>query len=166
MEYLISSLFLFLAMKLPLKDYLFVAVQFILFAIYLLNVSLFPFQTPKYISYSGLTLSGLGILIGALALLQLNNNLSPFPSPKTNSELIKTGLYKFIRHPIYTGILLMLFGYGIFQGSSYKIGITLMLHILFYLKSSYEEVKLEAKYPGYSEYKKTSGRFLPRFYLS
>jgi len=149
-------------MKLPLKDYLFVGVQFILFAVYLLNVSLFPFQLPKYISYSGLILSGLGVIIGVLALLQLNKNLSPFPSPKTNSELIQTGLYKFIRHPIYTGILLMFFGYGIYQGSSYKIGITVVLNLLFYFKSSYEESKLQAKYQGYSGYKKTTGRFLPR----
>jgi len=149
-------------MKLPLKDYLFVGFQFFLFAVYLFNISIFPFSLPEYISILGIVICGLGVVVLVLALLQLNTNLSPFPSPKTNSELIQTGLYQFIRHPIYTGILLMLFGFGIYQSSPYKLGITLILFILFYFKSNYEEQRLISKYDDYSVYKKITGRFFPK----
>ncbi len=153
---------LFLTMKVPLKDYLFVSIQFILFASYLLEIEFFSFHLPKFITFSTMIISCLGFVILVLALLQLKTNLSPFPSPKSNSELIQTGLYKFIRHPIYTGILVMLLGYGIYQTSSYKIGITFILSFLFYFKSKYEEQKLILKYPNYLEYRKRTGRFFPK----
>jgi len=149
-------------MKLPLKDYLFVGIQFVLFTIYLLKIKLFSFQLPEFITVSGMIICCLGVIILILALLQLNKNLSPFPSPKSNSELIQAGLYKYIRHPIYTGILLMLLGSGVYQISSYKIGITLILSILFYFKSKYEEQKLTLKYSNYTEYEKVTGRFFPK----
>ena len=40
----------------------------------------------------------------SLAALQLNRNLSPFPSPKKESKLSTSGAYKYIHHPIYTGL--------------------------------------------------------------
>lgn len=151
----------FKLMKLALKDYLFVGVQFLLFGFYLLKVNTIAIQIPYFILMTGLIVSISGLLILLLALLQLNNNLSPFPTPKSSAELIQTGLYKFIRHPIYTGIIFLLFGYGIYCSSLFKIVISILLLILFYFKSSYEEKLLQSKYSNYSEFKKTRGRFFP-----
>lgn len=104
----------------------------------------------------------LGIIIVLLAILQLHKNLSPFPSPKTNSELITVGLYKYIRHPIYTGIIVITIGYGLYTDSVYKILIALGLSILFYFKSKYEEQQLSIAFKSYKNYKKATGRFFPR----
>jgi protein-S-isoprenylcysteine O-methyltransferase Ste14 len=151
-------------MKLTLKDYFFVGIQFLLFGFYLFKIKTIAIQIPYFISLTGLVISVTGLLILLLALLQLNSNLSPFPTPKSSAELIQTGLYKFIRHPIYTGIILLLFGYGIYRSSLFKILIALLLFILFYFKSSYEEKLLQTRYSNYSEFKKTRGRFFPKIF--
>jgi protein-S-isoprenylcysteine O-methyltransferase Ste14 len=116
----------------------------------------------------GLTIQKIGLLIAVfggmiiiLALLQLNKNLSPFPTPKEDATLLQNGLYKYMRHPIYTGIILFLAGYGVYQNSLYKLLILLLLVILFYLKSNYEEQRLEQKFPDYKLYRNKTGRFFP-----
>lgn len=111
----------------------------------------------------GLILSFFGGLIILLALLQLNKNLSPFPTPKNNSTLLENGLYKYTRHPIYSGIILLFIGFSVYQNSWYKLLISLLLVILFYLKSVYEEQRLEQKFPEYKNYKTKTGRFFPWF---
>ncbi|MBK5193648.1 MAG: isoprenylcysteine carboxylmethyltransferase family protein, partial [Flavobacteriaceae bacterium] len=79
------------------------------------------------------------------------------------SELIITGLYKWIRHPIYSGILLLAFSFALYQNSGFKILISFFMLILFYFKTGYEEKQLSLKFPEYKNYKMNTGRFLPNF---
>lgn len=109
----------------------------------------------------GLTIAVFGGIIITLALLQLNKNLSPFPTPKECSSLLQNGLYKYSRHPIYKGIILLFIGFSVYQNSGYKLLISLLLVILFYLKSIYEEERLEQKFHDYKNYKTKTGRFFP-----
>lgn len=74
---------------------------------------------PDNIQKIGLFVSVWGLLIFSLALLQLNKYLSPFPTPKNSAVLIQLGLYKWVRHPIYSGIIFMLMGYAVYQTSIY-----------------------------------------------
>jgi len=149
-------------MKLENKDYMFVGLQGLLFVAYLLNVNLFQINISKVIYIIGICIAITGALVALIALSQLNTNLSPFPSPKSNISLITNGIYKYSRHPIYTGILGILLGYGLYAGSGYKIFITIMLLVLFYYKSKYEEKKLSSMFSKYPEYMKTTGMFLPK----
>jgi len=149
-------------MNLNAKDYFFVGIQLILFVLYIFDIFIFEIHFPEIINGFSAGIAVLGVVVFVLALLQLNKNLSPFPSPKSNSELIQTGLYKYIRHPIYTGILLTVFGYGFYTNSFFKIIISLLILILFYFKSSYEEERLSNKFFDYKKYMKSTGRFLPK----
>ncbi|WP_417266182.1 methyltransferase family protein [Brumimicrobium sp.] len=79
----------------------------------------------------------------------------------TRLNLIENGVYKFIRHPIYTGLILSFFGFAIISDSGYRILITAVLFLLFYFKTIYEEKRLIEKFPSYLEYKSRSGRFFP-----
>ena len=151
-------------MKLPLKDYLFVGLQFILFVLYVLDFDIYKVEIPEYLRTIGLIVSIVGVIILIISLLQLSKNLSPFPSPKSNSQLIQTGLYKYIRHPIYTGILISFIGNSFFAGSVYKLAITFILVILFIFKSKYEEKKLSEKFGEYALYREKTGRFLPKVF--
>jgi protein-S-isoprenylcysteine O-methyltransferase Ste14 len=117
---------------------------------------------PEWLFWIGVVLLILGALTTLIAVLQLNLHLSPFPSPLPGSKLIVTGVYKFIRHPIYTGIITVFFGYAIIADSGYKLLVALILTVLFYFKSKYEEKRLIDLFPDYLEYKKKSGRFFPR----
>ena len=149
-------------MRLEKKDYGFVGIQLALFILYLIDVKLLNIYIHEIINKAGLVVAIIGALIALIALLQLKTNLSPFPSPKSNTSLIQNGIYKFIRHPIYTGIILTTFGYGLFVGSFYKIIISIVLYILFIFKSRYEEERLELTFLNYKDYKKRSGRFFPK----
>lgn len=143
------------------KDYLFVSIQFLLFGLYAFDF-LPPFKIPQLVKYIGFIFSILGFLIAVLSVLQLNKNLTVFPTPKTDSELITFGMYKFSRHPIYTGLILFTFGYAIFKASLFKVLIALVLLLLFYFKTNYEEQKLLQKFSNYNDYKKKVNRFFPK----
>lgn len=144
-----------------IKDYLFVGIQFILFGMYAFDF-LPQFEFPLLIQYIGFVFSALGFIIAILSVLQLNTNLTVFPTPKLNAELVTFGMYKFSRHPIYTGLILFTFGYAIFKHSFYKLLISSFLLVLFYFKTNYEELQLVKKFPGYSNYKQKVGRFFPK----
>jgi protein-S-isoprenylcysteine O-methyltransferase Ste14 len=147
-------------LRVTTKDYLFVIIQFALFFCFIFDLD-WAMKLSFGIQKAGLWVSILGGLIIILALLQLNKNLSPFPTPKNNTTLLQNGLYKYIRHPIYTGIILFFTGYSVYQNSFYKLGISLLLVILFYFKSNYEELRLEQKFPDYVNYKNKTGKFFP-----
>ncbi|WP_281778137.1 methyltransferase family protein [Croceibacter atlanticus] len=149
-------------MKKTNSDYLYVGIQFMLFAVYIIQVTVITFASGTILNLIGIILITLGILMGLLSVIQLNKNLSPFPTPITGGKLIETGLYKYIRHPIYTSILSTLLGYGLYSGSGYKILITITLLVLFFYKSKYEEKKLSSVFSEYPEYVKKTGRFLPK----
>jgi protein-S-isoprenylcysteine O-methyltransferase Ste14 len=147
-------------MKLKKQDFIYVIVQFVLFALYVVDFFVWKINGPSWLRYVGLIWVLIGILFAAIALLQLNTYLSPFPTPKKGSSLIKTGVFKYARHPIYGGILLSFLGTGIYFSSGYKIVVTGLLLILFYFKSQYEERRLTVLFPEYTIYKKHTRRFL------
>ena len=149
-------------MKFPkFKDLLFVVIQLILFIIYLIPVSILKVSINHLIKDIGCYVALFGITVITLAILQLNRNLTPFPSPKEDGTLIQTGLYKFVRHPIYSGIILCTIGFGTSQESIWKIGIGVSLWILFFFKSKYEEKMLSIHFNDYDLYVNKTNRFFP-----
>ena len=149
-------------MKIYPKDILLVSIQFLLFVLYTLDFKWF-LGLSSIVKNIGCAFSILGLLIIIIALLQLNKNLSPFPTPKDNAVLLQNGLYKLVRHPIYSGIIFLFSGYGIYRDCAFKLLITLLLIVLFYFKSNYEEKQLQNKFPDYVLYKKKVGRFFIKF---
>jgi protein-S-isoprenylcysteine O-methyltransferase Ste14 len=150
--------------KLSIKDIAYVVFQFMLFGLYLWEVNWLRFRTPNVVEIISFALMILGIAIALIAVLQLNKNLSPFPRPKDGGVLITNRLFKYIRHPIYTGILISAFAYAIYLGSGFKILIGCLLLVVFYFKTSYEEKLLEKKFSDYQAYKKSTNRFLPKIF--
>ncbi len=144
------------------KNYIFVGIQLVLFLAFIFEIETLKFNWMALLQPVFLVLSGLGFLFILLALLQLNTNLSPFPKPKDNATLITSGVYKYVRHPIYSGILIALFFLALYLSSPFKIFIVLLLVLLFWYKSKYEEEQLCLKYPDYSKYRQHTGRFLPK----
>ena len=149
-------------MRIKTKDIVYVSIQFILFAGYPFEVKKLRFDLPDFMDFILLPIIAAGIAIIVVSILQLNKNLSPFPTPKENSALITTGLFSKIRHPIYSGILLLVFSFALYQNSGDKILISSLLLILFYFKTGYEEKQLSLKFPEYKNYKKAAGRFFPK----
>lgn len=149
-------------MRLKTIDYILVGAQGVLFLFYVL-----PYSIDSNIKLSGPFLwpALLTILLGIVeilwALWQLGRFLSPFPKPKQNARLITSGIFSWVRHPIYSGIILSAVGLGLYLQDVYKVLISLILLLFFYFKSQYEERNMLAQFPEYEAYKKRVGRFFP-----
>jgi len=141
------------------KDVIFVTVQFILFGLFAVTGQ--KSLVGSIWSSVGLWISIIGFLIICISLLQLNKNLSPFPSPKAGSELVTSGLYSMVRHPIYLGIIVMFGGYSLYTGSWVRLLITIVLVFLFHYKSEYEENLLIDKFDEYRDYTKSTNKIFP-----
>lgn len=146
------------------KDYLFVGIQGVLFLLFLILPQWRPVLFSDWLRYAGLGMAVIAGLVVVLALLNLGESLTVYPTPKSGSHLKTHGLYQLARHPIYSGIIYGGLGWGAFQQNLGQITVALGLWILFYFKSRYEEAGLEQKYgEDYQQYKKKVGRFFPKW---
>ncbi|RMG26117.1 MAG: isoprenylcysteine carboxylmethyltransferase family protein [Bacteroidetes bacterium] len=146
------------------KDYLLVGIQGLLFLLYLPDIGPEWAQLPAWSRYAGLAVALLGLLVMGIALLQLGANLSPFPTPKTRSQLVQHGLYHWIRHPIYTGIILAALGGSFYTARPFRLLVSVALWLLFNVKAKYEERLLCQKFEQYQAYRLKTGRLFPRFF--
>ncbi len=107
-------------------------------------------------------------VVGAAVLLYgaraLDFAVSPFPAPAQGASLRTDGLYAFVRHPIYDGVILTSLGLSVARGSWLAVGLTVVLAVVLDLKSRREEVWLRAQYPEYAAYAARTRRFIPRIY--
>lgn len=106
----------------------------------------------------------LGLLFAVWARLALGSNWSGTVTIKANHELIRRGPYRFIRHPIYTGMLAALLATVVTQRLvSGLLGFALVTFAL-YRKARREESFLAQEFgEGFAEHKRYTGMFLPRF---
>jgi protein-S-isoprenylcysteine O-methyltransferase Ste14 len=108
-----------------------------------------------------LTASGIGVAFWAR--WHLGTNWSGTVTLKEGHELIRTGPYRSIRHPIYTGILLALLGTAITFGEVRSLLAVAIVWLSFYVKARREESFLSQEFgPGFAEHKQHTGMFLPR----
>jgi protein-S-isoprenylcysteine O-methyltransferase Ste14 len=113
----------------------------------------------------GVTLFALGLLLLAIAGLQLGTSLTPFPAPREDQQLTTTGAFALVRHPMYGGGILIALGWTIVFGSVVGLGLTLVLAIFLDLKARREEVWLNESLDGYEAYQeRTPRKLLPFVY--
>ena len=102
-----------------------------------------------------------GLLIAIWARVTLGGNWSAKVSLKKNHELIQRGPYRVVRHPIYSGLLLMTFGTAILVGKVGAFIILVMCFGGFWVKLRQEEALLTQHLPGYSEYMRRTKALVP-----
>lgn len=105
-----------------------------------------------------------GSSIAIIAALNLGQNFTPLPKPKDDAVLIQTGLYRFVRHPIYFGVILLALGWGLIQQSTLVWAYVLILTIFFDIKSRKEEQWLQVKFSAYADYQKRVRKLIPWIY--
>ena len=142
------------------KGNILVAMQFILIAMILLMAS--DEVNVPWIYFGGVLFIAPGIIILFLSIKQLGTSLTANPVPRDNGKLIESGIYKYVRHPIYTGLLLATLGSCVQSMAVVKFFIWFLLLALLIYKAQFEESLLKKKYPTYTDYMKRTGRFVPR----
>jgi len=102
-----------------------------------------------------------GLLIAIWARATLGGNWSARVTLKEDHELIERGPYRTVRHPIYSGLLLMVLGTAVLVG---RVGGFVALVMSFcgvWLKLRREEALLTKYLPGYSEYMRRTRALVP-----
>ena len=117
--------------------------------------------TP-FLSIPGIVLITAGGVLLIVGTFNLGKNLTPFPEPKPTTHLIQSGMYSRVRHPIYGGIMLILWGFTLAASSVLLLVASLILTLFFSAKSAYEESRLIEQYPDYHDYRKRTWRFIPK----
>ncbi len=100
-------------------------------------------------------------VVGILGVVQLGDNRTPFPRPRPGSRLVQRGLYGWIRHPLYTSVLLAGFGWSLLFQSAPALVLAVLLVPFFAAKARAEERWLSAAFPGYAAYARRVKRFVP-----
>jgi protein-S-isoprenylcysteine O-methyltransferase Ste14 len=97
-----------------------------------------------------------------LGITDMGASLSPWPIPTTGEDLITTGLFSKIRHPLYAGLIAFMGGLSIATGSAERLILTAALFYTLDAKSDFEEKELTKEYSTYDDYKKVvTGKFFP-----
>lgn len=96
--------------------------------------------------------------------MALGRNLTPFPEPAAHAQLVRHGIYAWIRHPLYSSVILAGFGWALVW-MSWPSGLAAAALIpFFHAKSRREERLLRQKFPEYRDYESGTHRFLPGIY--
>jgi len=103
--------------------------------------------------------AGVGLLLAGGA--GLGTQLTPFPRPVDAGALRQDGIYGYVRHPIYGGVLLLILGWALTSSPLTLVPFALAAGF-FDAKRRREEVWLQGKYPDYAAYReRVARRFVP-----
>ncbi len=105
-----------------------------------------------------------GGALGLVGALTLGRALTPFPRPAAGASLKQRGVYGWVRHPIYAGVLLAALGWSGWWLSAAGVFATLAAAVFFDRKATREEAWLSAQYPAYRAYRKRVSKFIPGVY--
>lgn len=128
-----------------------------------LFLDLFPISDrPAELRVWGVVLFAVGLAVAVVGRLQLGKNWANLEDYQLlqGQALVKTGLYQYVRHPIYTGDLLLLVGLELALNSWLVLGVLVPL-IVVLRQTSAEELLLAKALDGYEEYRKNTKRFIP-----
>ena len=150
--------------KFHLKQYLIAAYEIILVFLQFFIISLHFFQWEFIPQKQIIQVSPFSYLVGFLiiifafiilsvAIKDLGRNLSPFPRPIKNSNLVTTGIYRFTRHPMYYSLIFISFGVFITKLSIYYLFLSISLCLVIKFKIALEEQYLRNKFKNYLFYK-------------
>ena len=110
-------------------------------------------QVSSVFRYLGNLIIMISSFVILISIKELGNNLSPFPKPIKNGNLITSGIYALMRHPMYYSLISISFGVFITKLSFYYLSLTICLVLLIKLKIILEEKHLNTKFKNYLLYK-------------
>ena len=133
-----------------------VILQFLIIILHFIKLEFLPkneiMQVNLIFSFLGFLLIIISSIAMLIAIKDLGSNLSPFPKPIENGNLITSGIYRFIRHPMYYSLILISFGFFLTKLSFYHLCLTISLSLIIKFKIILEEKYLNKKFKNYFIY--------------
>ncbi len=138
-------------------DLLLVFLQFFIIILHFFQWEFIPqkqiIQASPFSYFLGILIIIISFIIMLVSIKDLGRNLSPFPRPINNSNLVTTGIYGFTRHPMYYSLIFISIGFFIIKLSIYYLFLTISLALLIKFKIALEEKYLINKFKDYLLYK-------------
>jgi protein-S-isoprenylcysteine O-methyltransferase Ste14 len=139
--------------------------QFILmFAVAALGIACRDESKHLLLLLCGLVLLTASAICGIAGTLALGRKLTPFPKPAAKAELVQHGIYRLMRHPLYTAVFCAAAGWSLIRGSWLALAASLTLAVFFDAKARHEERWLRQQFPDYERYAQHVRRFIPWIY--
>ena len=150
--------------KFQLKNFFKAAYDLMLVFLQLFIISLHFFQwafipqkqiikASPFSYFLGILIIIIAFIIMLVSIKDLGRNLSPFPRPIKNSNLVTTGIYRFTRHPMYYALIFVSIGFFVIKLSIYYLFLTISLALIIKFKVALEEEYLMNKFENYLLYK-------------
>ncbi len=138
-----------------IKAYILVSMQFICL------ILIFASGRPLAENHLLLALEIMGCALGSWAIITGGQNLNITPLVKKEAQLVTWGPYRFIRHPMYSALLLTIWPLIIDRFSLFLLITGLVLTLVIILKLFFEESLLKKNFVEYEDYMKTTRRLIP-----
>jgi protein-S-isoprenylcysteine O-methyltransferase Ste14 len=139
----------------------FVAVQAVLIVLMVVGPRDTGFAIDGAVRVFGTIASIVGAIVGVWSAIYLGKGLTPSPLPNGRTELVSAGPYRWVRHPMYSAVMLFMAGVAARSGSWLVVFELIGLVVLFSVKSRWEETQLQGAFEGYREYAAGTPRFIP-----
>ena len=107
-----------------------------------------------------LAVSGTGLLAASIFRLG-SRNLTPLPSPRTGSTLVRSGPYRYVRHPMYAGGISLAYGWALLVHGWLRLAYATALFLFFEIKVAREERWLAERFSDYPDYQRRTAKLIP-----
>lgn len=101
------------------------------------------------------------IALGIWAIVTMKFKVNVFPEVLEDQKLIQSGPYKYIRHPMYTAVLLLTGSWMLNEINIYSISLCLLFLLVLLTKINHEEKLLTKAFKEYSTYMKKTKKLIP-----
>jgi protein-S-isoprenylcysteine O-methyltransferase Ste14 len=133
-----------------------VATQFLLIALIMLAGPLWP----THWGLQGMMVLGGVIALWAFMAMGLGN-IRAFPEIPQHGRLVVHGPYRWVRHPMYTSVLVMTLAWMVEYPFPFRMMLWGGLVVTLWIKLRYEESLLIERFPEYNNYRRQTKRLIP-----
>ncbi len=120
---------------------------------------------PEWVRWFGF---GFGIIVVGLIywlFISIQGGITPVSATRTNHKLVTHGIYRWVRHPLYTVGSSLYIAFALMADNWFIILLATLAFIAMAIRTPKEEANLIEKFGDeYREYMKRTGKFLPKFF--
>jgi protein-S-isoprenylcysteine O-methyltransferase Ste14 len=118
----------------------------------------------QLIGWFGVAVTAAGLGFSVWARIHLGRNWSGSVTVKEGHELVRTGPYRRVRHPIYTGVILGIAGTALAL-DNWGVPVALVAVVLAFVRKLHlEEARMTETFPDYANYRRETAALFPFIY--
>lgn len=136
----------------------------IVFGLFYLERYFGTYETTLATRIAGTFITIIGLIGYILSLLYLRSSWSLSASVKEGHKLVVSGPYKFVRHPMYSSMILLVLGSGLLIANYMMVLFTPLICIVYYIRARKEEELLKEEFLEYDQYSRNAKMLIPRIF--